>query len=238
MVFSKLKEKKAPQNNCGREREKARGKSGSEEDETEDKEEDGGEKTDEEGVEEDEESEESMKKQSPKKRGKREKAAYRKEKRGKEKEKGGKAGKEKKRINEDPENKEREKEKKRRGEGEEDKEEAQDDSNKDEGLCVGCKQPPNTTDRCASKECTNFVHKFCGYGAEGKKTCPGCRYVLLFSHLILPEELGFLQIRSLRPRSPRKGTSLLLFLLLCPQTFGKSTWLPFGSAQEQILAAI
>jgi hypothetical protein len=222
MVFSKLKEKKAPQNNRGREREKASGKSevdsGSEEDESEDEEEeDGGEKTDEEGVEEDEESEESTKKQSPKKRGMREKAAHRKEKRGgKKKKKGGKAGKEKKRINGDPENEEREKEKKRKGESEEDKEEAQDDGNEDEGLCVGCKQPPNTTDRCASKGCTNFVHEFCGYGAEGKKTCPGCRYVRLFSHLILTEELGSLRIRSLRPRSPRKGTSLLLFLLPCP----------------------
>jgi hypothetical protein len=41
MVFSKLKEKKAPQNNHGKEREKASGKSevksGSKEDESEDK---------------------------------------------------------------------------------------------------------------------------------------------------------------------------------------------------------
>jgi hypothetical protein len=54
---------------------------------------------------------------------------------------------------------------------------------------------------------------------EGEgESCPGCRYVLLFSHLILPEELGFLRIRSLRPRSPRKGTSLLLFSLSSNQT--------------------
>jgi hypothetical protein len=108
------------------------------------------------------------------------------------KKKGGKAGKEKKSINGSPENKEKEKEKKRRGEGKEDKEEAQDNGNKDEGLYVGCKQPPNTTDCYAGKGCTNFVHKFCGYGAEDKKTCPGCRYILLFSHLILPEALGSL----------------------------------------------
>jgi hypothetical protein len=54
MVFSRLKEKKAPQNNHSREREKASGKSevesGSEEDKSEDKKEDGGKKTDEESV--------------------------------------------------------------------------------------------------------------------------------------------------------------------------------------------
>jgi hypothetical protein len=59
IVFSKLKEKKAPKNNHGREREKASGKSevelGNEEDESEDKEKDGGKKTDEKGVEEDKE---------------------------------------------------------------------------------------------------------------------------------------------------------------------------------------
>jgi hypothetical protein len=51
MVFSKLKERKAPQNNCGREREKASGKlevkSGNEEDKSKDEKEDSGKKTDE-----------------------------------------------------------------------------------------------------------------------------------------------------------------------------------------------
>jgi hypothetical protein len=135
---------------------------------------------------------------------------------GKEKKKVGKAEKEKKRINRDPENKEKEKKKKRKKESEQDKKKAQNNSNKDEGLCVGCKQPPNTTNRCASKGCTNFVHEFCGYETKSKKTCPDCRYIPLFSHLILPEELGSLQIKNLQPRSPRKRTSLLLFLLLCP----------------------
>jgi hypothetical protein len=55
-----------------------------------------------------------------------------------------------------------EKEKKRKEEGEKDKEEAQDDGNKDEGLCVGCKQSMSSVDiKQRAKRLAQIAGMFC-----------------------------------------------------------------------------
>lgn len=199
MVCTKLKEIKA----LSRREKKGASEESAGEDESEEKdegEEEEREEVEEEEGEEGEEGKESSEDENEsKKRGRGEKVAERKE-RPEKKKKGGKSRKEK--------------EKKKGQRGGQEKMGAQ---NSKEGLCVGCKQLPNTTDRCASKGCTNFLHEFCGFGAEGKKTCPRCPYVIFFFPCLrLPEGLGSPQMQSLPPRSRRKGTLPLLCHLRCP----------------------